>query len=102
MAKALIYEEPIGNIRSVDTDKINSRVLFNERRTAVEGERTKLSSLHPTNYPISRIIDDEIKTKIEEVLPFRVRFINIGVEAYGPDNPPPIGVQVIGFNNYIL
>ena len=41
---------------------------------------------------------------ISEMLPFKVRFTNIGIEdlVYGPGNPPPIGIAVIGFNNYIL
>lgn len=54
---------------------------------------------------------EKFKTKIEyksnyvhinEVLPFRVKFINIGIEAYGPNNVPPIPLQVIGYSNYIL
>jgi len=102
MAKTLIFEENVGRIRSIDTDQVNSRIFFNQRRVAVQNERTKLSDLEATNYPISRITDDEIITKIEEVLPFRVRFVNLGIEAYGPENPPPVGVAVIGFNNYIL
>jgi len=35
-------------------------------------------------------------------LPFRLTITNIGIEGYRPDNPPGIGVQVIGFSNYIL
>lgn len=42
------------------------------------------------------------KAKIIPVLPFRVRFTNIGIEGYGPGNPAPIGIAVIGINNYIL
>lgn len=44
-------------------------------------------------YPISRI---------EETVPFRVRFTNITVPGYGPNNIPGIGLQVIGYSNYIL
>lgn len=40
--------------------------------------------------------------RINEVLPFRVRFTSIGVEGYSPSNVPPIPLQVIGFSNYIL
>ena len=36
------------------------------------------------------------------VLPFRLTITNIGIEGYSPSNPPGIGVQVIGFSNYIL
>ena len=40
--------------------------------------------------------------KIQNVLPFRVKFTNIGIQAYGPGNPAPIGIAIVGFNNYIL
>jgi hypothetical protein len=36
------------------------------------------------------------------VLPFRLTITNIGIEGYDPANPPGIGVQIIGFSNYIL
>lgn len=36
------------------------------------------------------------------ILPFRLTITNIGIEGYNPNNPPGIGVQVIGFSNYIL
>jgi len=37
------------------------------------------------------------------VLPFMVSITNIGIEGgYSPLNPPGIGIQVIGFSNYIL
>ena len=36
------------------------------------------------------------------VLPFRLTLSNIGIEGYDPANPPGIGIQVIGFSNYIL
>lgn len=55
-------------------------------------------------YPITRIrFNSPYKTKVQEQLPFRVKFATIGVgPQYGPNNPPPIGVAVIGFNNFIL
>ena len=39
--------------------------------------------------------------KINEVLPFRVRFTNIGISGDGL-SIPPIGLAIIGLNNYIL
>lgn len=41
-------------------------------------------------------------SKVYAKLPFRVKFINIGIEPSGPGLPAPIGIAVIGFNNYIL
>ena len=37
-----------------------------------------------------------------DILPFRLTITNIGIEGYSPQNFPGIGVQVIGFSNYIL
>lgn len=41
-------------------------------------------------------------TAINDILPFRLSITNIGIEGYDPQNPPGIGVQIIGFSNYIL
>ena len=41
-------------------------------------------------------------TTVTEVLPFRLTITNIGIVGYSPSNPPGIGIQVIGFSNYIL
>jgi hypothetical protein len=35
-------------------------------------------------------------------LPFRVKITNITVPGYSPTNVPPIGIAIIGINNYIL
>lgn len=48
------------------------------------------------------VIDKQNAVSITSLLPFRVRFVNIGIESYGPDNVPPIGIAVIGFNNYVI
>lgn len=39
---------------------------------------------------------------IQEVLPFRIKFTAIQVPGYGPNNVPPIPLQIIGYSNYIL
>ena len=41
-------------------------------------------------------------TTVTEILPFRLTITNIGIEGYSTSNPPGIGIQVIGFSNYIL
>ena len=40
--------------------------------------------------------------KINEVLPFRVKFISVGIEGITGNNVPPIPLQIIGYSNYIL
>lgn len=52
---------------------------------------------------ITSAIYPEIRSvKIKETIPFRVRFTNIQVPGYGPNNPAPIGIAIIGYSNYIL
>ena len=64
---------------------------------------TRLSSLYAKDYPKTKITNvKDFTAKINDVLPFRVKFINIGIESYTSDFPPPIGLAVIGVNNYIL
>jgi len=41
-------------------------------------------------------------TTVTDILPFRLTITNIGIEGYSTSNPPGIGIQVIGFSNYIL
>lgn len=62
----------------------------------------RVKTIKTSNYPIFNIKKSKQVTNIEPVLPFRIKFINIGVPAYGPGNIPPIGIAVIGINNYIL
>jgi hypothetical protein len=39
---------------------------------------------------------------VSDVLPFRVRFTAIQIQAIGLGNTPAIPLQVIGYSNYIL
>lgn len=40
--------------------------------------------------------------RINQTLPFRVRFTEVRVPGYGPNNIPGIGLQIIEYSNYIL
>jgi hypothetical protein len=50
----------------------------------------------------AKFLPDRRLVKINEVLPFRVRFTNVMVPGYSPTTVPPIGIAIIGVNNYIL
>jgi hypothetical protein len=66
-------------------------------------DQFKTKSIKNAEYPLVKIRNvSEPNVKIENTLPFRVKFLNIGIGSYGPGNVPPIGIQVIGFNNFIL
>lgn len=59
-------------------------------------------NVQTVDYPIASVNYRPIRAKVDQSLPFRVRLTNITISAYGPSNPPPVGIAVIGFNNYIL
>jgi len=61
----------------------------------------KTKFVNRANYPISDIIPITRNVKINEVLPFRVRFTTIGLPGSNA-SVPGIGLQIIGINNYIL
>lgn len=62
----------------------------------------KLKAINAVSYAIINVANDTRSVKINDVLPFRVKFTNIGIEGYSATNPAGIGIAVIGFNNYIL
>jgi hypothetical protein len=67
----------------------------------IDTDSHKAKKVKSIGYPISEIIYKTKTVKINEVLPFRVRFTTIGIgSAYA--NVPGIGLQIIGINNYIL
>lgn len=52
---------------------------------------------------ISRVIEKrDCRSFVIYELPFKVRITNITVPGYGQFNVPPIGIAIIGVNNYIL
>jgi hypothetical protein len=53
------------------------------------------------NYSLSSIVPITRQVRINEVLPFRIRFTTIGLVGANA-NVPGIGLQIIGINNYIL
>ncbi len=67
----------------------------------IDTDSHKAKKINSVDYPISEIIYKSRSVKINEVLPFRVKFTTIGI---GPaySNVPGIGLQIIGINNYIL
>jgi hypothetical protein len=65
-------------------------------------QKQKTKTIKSVDYPIVKISQGRRTVRINEVLPFRIKFTNIMVPGYSASNPAPIGIAVIGFNNYIL
>ena len=55
------------------------------------------------SYGIFNIKKTSKTIEINEVLPFRIKLTNLGITAnYGPGNAAPIGIAIIGLNNYVM
>jgi hypothetical protein len=103
MSKAVIFDQiktRLGFLKPKDV--LNVRFEGEGRSADFVGENQKMHTIVSKDYPLSELYDQNLNTIPRQVLPFRVKFMNIGIESYGPDNPAPIGIAVIGFNNYIL
>jgi hypothetical protein len=62
----------------------------------------KTKRIFPIEYPLIQVEDFTRTVVISEVLPFRVKFSAIQIQAIGLGNTPAIPLQVIGYSNYIL
>jgi hypothetical protein len=53
---------------------------------------------------VSKVIDlcKNRKSVVISELPFKIRITNITVPGYSPTDVPPIGLAIVGLNNYIL
>ena len=71
-------------------------------KAVIIDESYKVKRIEDKDYSTFRIVTDHRQVRINDILPFRVKFINIGVPGQSPNNVPPIPLQVIGYSNYIL
>jgi hypothetical protein len=65
-------------------------------------QKQKVRKIENSNFAIAKISQGTRTVKINDVVPFRVRFTNIMVPGYNSNNIPGIGLQVIGYSNYII
>jgi hypothetical protein len=68
----------------------------------IDEQKVRTRKLSAKIFPIFNIVRSKRTVLINQTIPFRVKFTNIGIEAHGPNNVPGIGIQVIGYSNYIL
>ena len=72
-------------------------------RAVIVGDTKRIvKKIRPSDFFNSKISFRSGRARINEVLPFRVRFMNVDNAQYTSTNPPGIGLQIIGVNNYIL
>jgi hypothetical protein len=61
-----------------------------------------VKSIFEVGFSRSQILQGLSRSSIIDVVPFRVRFTSIIIPGRSPLNVPGIGLQIIGYSNYIL
>lgn len=64
--------------------------------------KTKVTPIKDFKSSKIKTVDYSKRVSINQILEFRLRITNIGIEGINPLNPPGLGTQIIGFSNYIL
>jgi len=67
-----------------------------------EKDRINTRSIDNKNFFRSTVLESTRTVKINEVLPFRIRFTEVRLPGYNQNNIPGIGLQIIEYSNYIL
>ena len=67
----------------------------------IDDLNNKVKNIYPIDYSYISIIDKTRETVLSSILPFRVSFTTLQIESVN-ENIPGIGLQIIGYSNYIL
>lgn len=103
MAKAVFRDKLIGTVKKIFlADYPITKITDYSFRTRMLDKTFMSSNIKSKSYAITKISNDDRFVRLETDIPFRVKFTTIGIEGYGPNNVPPIGIAVIGYSNYIL
>jgi hypothetical protein len=103
MATVVFTDSSVRTVKSVvDAEAKSLKVLPDKSFVNVIDLDYNASKIESTNYPILKPRKSYQQTTAESILPFRIKFTSIGIEGYTANRPAPIGIAVIGVNNYIL
>lgn len=103
MGKSIIIAIDEPNVKSIaELDYGIVNLQFSPYNTDIRDLIPDAKSFREKDYSIINIDPEDYNAKAKSYLPFRVRFQSIDVVGYGPRNPAPIGIAIIGSNNYIL
>lgn len=105
IAKAVIIDDRKINTVSIEISDYSSSSIKNKTNGQINVKDIKLNTVSIENLQYSSSIVKYKKVRyssINEVLPFRVKFADIKIPGYNPNNIPGIGIQIIGYSNYIL
>jgi len=98
----VVYNPPVRTEDIFIKQNYPSKISFKSRTSKIFSKVFKTRSIKASNFYDAKVVESKRTVKVSQKLPFYVRFENIQISGYGPSNPAPIGIAVIGFNNYIL
>jgi hypothetical protein len=105
MAKATISDfKPSSKIEDVKPYK---QKLFNKstgtlkKVSNISSKSSVVLDIKPKSSKI-KTVNYSKTVKPQDILPFKIKITNIGIDGVNPLAPPGIGVQIIGFSNYII
>ena len=102
MAKAVILDIAKSRKSTAKTTDYAIPAITGESHTAKIINDVHTAKATSVDYAITKITNIDHGVKLSSILPFYVKFTTIGIPGYGPNNVPPIGIAIIGINNYIL
>ena len=95
-----IAEPNLESARNKDYPSIG--IDFNPTQSTVKDLSSIPRFFRNKDFGILRPRLEERYAKAQTILPFRISFSSVDIPGYGRENPAPIGIAVIGSNNYIL
>lgn len=102
MAKAVIIDTSKPRTSKASTADYFISDINGEQHTAKITYDIHSAKPDAINHPITTIANIEHGVRLQSILPFYIKFSTIGIPTYGPNNVPPIGIAIVGVNNYIL
>jgi hypothetical protein len=105
MAKATISDlKPLSKLEDIKSykQKLSNKSTGTLKKVSnISSKSSIVLDIKPKSSNI-KTVDYPKKVKPEDILPFKIKITNLGIDGVNPLAPPGIGVQIIGFSNYII
>ena len=101
-SSTIVYNQPI-NATSVNiSNNYSADVILKDGSAKVQDKSYKTGKINASTYALAKPVESKRSVKVSQKLPFYISFQNVTISGYGPSNPAPIGIAVVGYSNYIL
>lgn len=98
----IVYDQPINVETIFIADNYPAEIKYSSGTAKILDGKFETRSIKQSDFYNAKIVQSKRTVRVSQKLPFYVRFENVNIAGYGPSNPAPIGIAVIGGNNWIL